>query len=264
MAFLSEVIAASEPSELSPFAECMVIAALHCRCIAHRQQALSAGQSLSGPEAREFWTRLEWLAGAVERRAKLFEPTAANLVDRDPMLMFNCMLAHSTVIYQNSTVERIPWQTAEHRRMAAAYEQRASYAASEVVRLSRTIPNLSCFKVRPLIPLILCTLLSLPGLSGNTHTLPLLSGGHILIDVSRPTPFLPTTLASTVTFLTTRSKGLNLENMSAEEKDVGQLLSVLEDLKDVNNLADELAYALKADGSMWEIACTTSTESRNS
>lgn len=137
---------------LSPFAECVVLATLHSRCMAHRR----ASSKERGKEPRGFWGRYEWLASAIERRIKLLVQTpATTTIERDPMLFFTHMLAYSAIICLGGTVQRMPWQAAEHQLMAPAYEQRISWAATEIVRLVKGLPSLGYFKAHPFLPNLL-------------------------------------------------------------------------------------------------------------
>ena len=68
------------------------------------------------------------------------------------MLLFAHMLAQSAILHLNCTVQRTPGQTVEHQLMTRAYEQRASQAASEMVRLAKAVPSFSCFKAHPFLP----------------------------------------------------------------------------------------------------------------
>ena len=70
----------------------------------------------------------------------------SSAVEHDPMLLFAHILAQSAVLYLNCTVQRTPGQTVEHQLMTRAYEQRASQAASEIVRLAKAVPSFSCFE----------------------------------------------------------------------------------------------------------------------
>ena len=137
---------------LSPFAECVVLATLHSRCMAHRR----ASSKERGKEPRGFWGRYEWLASAIEKRIKLLVQTpATTTIERDPMLFFTHMLAYGAIICLSGTVQRMPWQAAEHQLMAPAYEQRISWATSEIVRLVKGLPSLSYFKAHPFLPNLL-------------------------------------------------------------------------------------------------------------
>ena len=137
---------------LSPFAECVVLATLHGRCMAHRR----ASSKERGKEQCGFWGRYEWLASAIERRIKLLVQTpATTTLDRDPMMFFTHMLAYSAIICLGGTVQRMPLQAAEHQLMATAYEQRISWATAEIVRLVKGLPSLSYFKAHPFLPNLL-------------------------------------------------------------------------------------------------------------
>ncbi|KAH6641047.1 hypothetical protein F5144DRAFT_505989 [Chaetomium tenue] len=145
--FLPAATAQNEPSTLSPFAECTVLAALYGRCLAHRRASLND----AGTKPRyDFWTHQEWLAAAVEKRIQMLAPCAA--VDNEPMVLFTHLLAQSAVVFLSNTVQRASWHTPEPRLVMAAYERRAAVAALEIVRLARAVPPLSCFRVHPFLP----------------------------------------------------------------------------------------------------------------
>ena len=117
--------------------------------MAHRRASLTE----SGNDTREFWARHKLLASAVEKCVVLLrQHQMPPAVERDPMLFFADMLAHSAVVHLSCTVQRTPWQTVEDQLMTDAYEQRASRAASEMVRLAKAVPLFSCFKAHPFLP----------------------------------------------------------------------------------------------------------------
>ncbi len=134
---------------LWPFTECVVLATLYSRRMAHRR----ASSKERGKEPCGFWGRYEWLASAIERRIKLLAQTpATTAIECDPMLSFTHMLAYSAIICLGGTVQRMPWQAAEHQLRAPAYEQRISWATTEVVRLVKGLPSPSYFKAHPFLP----------------------------------------------------------------------------------------------------------------
>ncbi|KAG6361749.1 hypothetical protein INS49_009977 [Diaporthe citri] len=154
--FLSEALTKGVSTTLSPFAECVVLVTLHGRCMAHRRASCKE----SGKEPRGVWARHERLASAVERRvATLAQIPAAPTVERDPMLFFTRMLAHSAIVYLGTTLLQMPWQAAEHqhstRGVVLVYEQHASRAALEMARLVKASPSLSRFKAHPFLPNLL-------------------------------------------------------------------------------------------------------------
>lgn len=146
--FLLEEIAKSGRSTLSSFAECMVLATLYGRCMAHKRRALT--DDFCSNESRGFWIRHEQLATVIEKRTKLLQqnsPPTSTLLGRDPMLAFTHALANSAIIYLSGTTENTPWQTLEHQFTVLSYRQRAQQAAIDMVRLAKDVPRLSCFKV---------------------------------------------------------------------------------------------------------------------
>ncbi|KAH6850665.1 hypothetical protein B0I37DRAFT_428901 [Chaetomium sp. MPI-CAGE-AT-0009] len=126
VSFLPAAMAENEPSTLSPFAECAVLAALYGRCMAHRRACAKE----PGVKPYDFWTHQEWLASAVEKRIQMLDPCPA--VDNDPMLLFTHILAQSSVVFLSNTVQRASWHTLEQQLVTAAYERRASVAALEI------------------------------------------------------------------------------------------------------------------------------------
>ncbi|KAK3681625.1 hypothetical protein B0T22DRAFT_433896 [Podospora appendiculata] len=162
----------TSPSHLSPFAECVVLAALYGRCMTHRRafaNSLEPATSdlphqppkLAGVEY-PFWMRQDWLASAIEKRVQILV-VPGGPVDSDPMLLFAHMLAHSAVVFLSNTItlpersttnpdRRWGQRTMEQQLVAAAYERRATVAAFEIVRLARAVPSLSCFKAHPFLP----------------------------------------------------------------------------------------------------------------
>ncbi|KAL5355963.1 fungal-specific transcription factor domain-containing protein [Aspergillus floccosus] len=144
--FLADALAQTSPSTLSPFAECIIMATLHGRCMTHRR--LYATEFEAG--TRDFCIRQGWLATAVERRVQMLVPSPA--VDSDPMLLFTHMLAYRATVHLSITVQQASWRTVDQQVLAAAYQQRAAQAASEIVRLAKAVPYLSPFKTHPFLP----------------------------------------------------------------------------------------------------------------
>lgn len=118
----------------------------------------------SDKDQRRFWTSHEWLASSVERHVALLTHTPTTPIgERDPMLFFIRMLAHSAIVCLGSTVIGMPLQSAEHQHrtmgIVLTYEQRASRAALEMVRLVK-LPSLSRFKAHPFLPNLLASALT--------------------------------------------------------------------------------------------------------
>ncbi|KAH8693294.1 fungal-specific transcription factor domain-containing protein [Talaromyces proteolyticus] len=152
VSFLPEAVMHNGPSNLSPFAECVVLAALHGRCMTHRRACLYGGPNAPGTEQHDFWPRQEWLASTIEKRLQMLAPCSA--VDSDPMLLFAHLLAHSAIVFHSNTVQRqtASCGTLQQQFVSSAYERRASVAALEIVRLAKTVPLLSCLKAHPFLP----------------------------------------------------------------------------------------------------------------
>lgn len=89
---------------------------------------------------------------AASEVARASETPATPTLERDHILFFTYMLGHSAVICLGGMVQRTLWQAVQHQLMASAYEQRASRAAAEMVRLVEELPSLNYHKVHPFLP----------------------------------------------------------------------------------------------------------------
>ncbi|KAF3765282.1 hypothetical protein M406DRAFT_355858 [Cryphonectria parasitica EP155] len=180
---LSSSSSSQKPPSLSPFAECVVLATLHGRCMTYRRSYTTkeshgggggGGGSMDMGEASggdDFWNRQRWLASAVERRLQTLEGAGSVHVGNDPMLFLVHMLAHSAVIKLCHMVQGAvssASHTVEQLHAAAAFEQEASSAAAEMVRLAKQIPSFGYFKAHPFLPdLLACAASYLTSRSGN-------------------------------------------------------------------------------------------------
>ncbi|KAI1292984.1 hypothetical protein F5Y03DRAFT_15079 [Xylaria venustula] len=153
--YLSDALANGEPKFTSLFSECIVLATLHGRCIACHKTLSNENYHDLPRNAR--W-RHESLAAAVERHVKLLgQSPMMPTVERNPMLFFVHTLAHSAIICLSGVgvdQEKLAWQRVENNQisMAMPYEQRASRAMSEMLRLVKALPSFSCFKTHPFLP----------------------------------------------------------------------------------------------------------------
>lgn len=144
---LHEAIMDSYTTNLAPFTEHVVLAALYGRCLTHRRLAVATALNgkVSAKDSCEFYKRHEWLSAAVERR---IVPLAEISLDPyDPMSIFGHLMGRSAIIYLSDTAATWPWDSAEHNLMVTTYEQRAYQAASEIVQLACALPRLSYLKV---------------------------------------------------------------------------------------------------------------------
>lgn len=99
MDYLHEAIASSGQKTLPPFAEYIVLAALHGRTMNLRRSALLLSTST---EASMFWERHRALSDVIEKRSVLwsYSPSATTpLVTADPLTAFTCLLEKTLIIY---------------------------------------------------------------------------------------------------------------------------------------------------------------------
>ncbi|KAL4745834.1 fungal-specific transcription factor domain-containing protein [Aspergillus terricola var. indicus] len=170
MPFLTEAMAQTGQSTLSPFAECIIMATLHGRCMTHRRfyanSNSTASEFESGAATRDFCIRQNWLSNAVDRRVQMLQQVASPAVDSDPMLLFTQTLGYRATMHLSDTVQQVSWRAlagspvdqqllspgATMSLSAAAYHQMATHAAGEIVRLAKAVPSLSPFKAHPFLP----------------------------------------------------------------------------------------------------------------
>ncbi|KAL4978407.1 fungal-specific transcription factor domain-containing protein [Aspergillus desertorum] len=217
--FLPEAMAQTGPSTLSPFAECIIMATLHGRCMTHRRFYVTSNSTASefefesGSTTRDFCLRQNWLSNAVDRRVQILHQLSPPIVDSDPMLLFTQMLGYRATVHLSNTIQQVSWQAltgspvdqqllspgATTSLPAAAYHQKATYAAGEIVRLAKAVPSLSPFKAHP---------------------------------------FLPDTLACAATFFSTSGRD------PTGDEGVQHLLRVLRELRDTHSLARDYLQGL--------------------
>ncbi|KAL7906094.1 fungal-specific transcription factor domain-containing protein [Trichoderma velutinum] len=234
MCFLSDVLSMADNTQadasmmisLAPFAECVVLAALQGRCMAHRRMSVvSAGAD----GAQEFWARHEQLALAIERRSQMLAQSPAfTMANRDPMVLFTYMLAQKVVINLDSILETAPWQrqqqqkAADRQLLATSYKWRAERAAVEMVRLARSVRSLGCFGLHPFM------------------ADPLACAADFLI---RHTKYVNNTRNSG----NINGNGSCIGNVGNNDKEVESLLFLLQNLRYVNILAQDYVSTLESE-----------------
>ncbi|CAM1507799.1 Fc.00g046470.m01.CDS01 [Cosmosporella sp. VM-42] len=135
---------------LSPFAECIVTAALYGRCMTHRR--LTQAAVVSGTNSSSVWTQVEWLSGLLEKRSQRLVQMSlpvSSLVERYPMLAFAHLLSHSAIIHLYHTTQIAPFQVDEfgcQLKRLADYEKGAYQAAMYMARLAQAMRQVGCVK----------------------------------------------------------------------------------------------------------------------
>ncbi|KAL3435971.1 fungal-specific transcription factor domain-containing protein [Aspergillus tetrazonus] len=142
---------------ISSFSECIVLATICGRALAHRQKVAVEQLSITGDVTafEGFWSRHQWLHEMLNSRIRML--SACPQVD--PMLMFARIVAQTMVLFLHSVLESITWKTGDHLLGIIEYERLCVMAAHEVVNLVKLQGQLGYFKVHPLtpIPLMMCT-----------------------------------------------------------------------------------------------------------
>ncbi|KAL3492336.1 fungal-specific transcription factor domain-containing protein [Aspergillus germanicus] len=148
--YLSEVMARRNTDNVLPissFSECIVLATICGRALAHRQKVAVEQISVSGDMAvfEGFWSRHQWLHDMLNYRIQLLSTSP----QVDPMLMFARIFAQTMVLFLHSVLESITWKTGDHLLGIIEYERLCVMAAHEVVNLVKLQGQLGYFKVRP-------------------------------------------------------------------------------------------------------------------
>ncbi|KAL2831658.1 fungal-specific transcription factor domain-containing protein [Aspergillus pseudoustus] len=151
--YLSEVMTRGNSDNtlpISTFSECIVLATICGRALAHRQKVAVEQISVSGDMAvfEGFWTRHQWLHDMLNYRIQLLSTSP----QVDPMLMFARIVAQTMVLYLHSVLESITWKTGDHLLGIIEYERLCVMAAHEVVNLVKLQGQLGYFKVPPASP----------------------------------------------------------------------------------------------------------------
>ena len=144
--FLSEVMGTIDTVHLSSFLECIVLATICGRSISHMQQ--STVERLYGQVSQDFWDRHKWLDTLVTQRIQALSLQYLCPSEQvDPMLLFTNMFAHATFLFLTKIIETLSRETGEYQPTVLEYAKRSLSVAHEIVRLTRAISQLGCFKV---------------------------------------------------------------------------------------------------------------------
>ncbi|KAL2823451.1 fungal-specific transcription factor domain-containing protein [Aspergillus cavernicola] len=130
---------------ISSFSECIVLATICGRALAHRQKVAVEQISITGDAAvfEGFWTRHQWLHEMVNHHIQMLSSSP----QVDPMLMFARIIAQTMVLFLHSVLESVTWKTGDHLLGIIEYERLCVAAAHEVVNLVKLQGQLGYFKV---------------------------------------------------------------------------------------------------------------------
>lgn len=165
MGFLLETMSKTNNcTALPPFAKCVILANLHCRCMAHRQLSQSIPISTGLSESQDFWMRHESLAAvaAVVTPSKPRTPDTNSSIPAmpkcDPMTTFNNILVCSAYVSLSETAETKPQPTIDDQLQALKYKQLAYKVTLNAVMILQNAPRIAFFKMHPLLPNVLSLL----------------------------------------------------------------------------------------------------------
>lgn len=147
MGFLSQVMATTDcQASLSSFAECIIMSTICGRCLSHRQQ--SNVERIYGDMSMDFWDRHLWLDGILQQRIQTLSlqyPSTSEHVDS--LLLFTHLMLQATVLYLYKIAVSMPWDADEVEVLILDYKNRSSAAAQEIITSTKSLRQLTYFKV---------------------------------------------------------------------------------------------------------------------
>ncbi|OKL55498.1 putative Transcription factor [Talaromyces atroroseus] len=154
MRFLSEEITALDPTALSPFSECIILATICGRALLHKHCA--SVERVYGHVSQDFWDRHCWIDNILTQRIKIlnlkYPPASQNI---DPMLIFTELVANTAVLFLYKIIDTMPCHTLESSVKFMEYKQRAKKAADEIVNITRALSLFTQCKIHPFTPICL-------------------------------------------------------------------------------------------------------------
>lgn len=145
-----------EDTNMSPFADSVIVATICGRTLMHRQRA-SQGQPCSEKSVHEFSQRHQLLDKLLSAQVKRLAFQMSSMSQNpDPMLIFIMMNAYMTVLILYETVNAVT--TEASRPLLLEYKQQSLEAARELGGLATMLTQLNHFQVggEPTVPRNIC------------------------------------------------------------------------------------------------------------
>ena len=146
--FLSDVILAQDPGIKDSFTEFIIMATICGRALSHRHQSM-AWMMYSDP-MKAFWDRHQQINAALAPRiAALSLNNPPVTAHTDPILLFSHAMAQTMMLYVYRLMgEVLPVLDETNQAMVDECARSFYVALVEVVSLTKTLSQMSCFKVR--------------------------------------------------------------------------------------------------------------------
>jgi len=145
MGFLSEIIATNSNAILSPFTECIILATICGRSIAHRQQ--STVERVYGHVSQAIWDQHRWLDTMLTQRINILALQYPSISEHvDPMLLFAHMVAQSVILHMYRIIQPMSQEGNDYQVIVVEYQNRAIAAAHEIVLLTQYLSQLGHIK----------------------------------------------------------------------------------------------------------------------
>lgn len=145
---LPDVMLAQDTSIKDSFTEFVVMATICGRALAHRQQSIA--WMINSDPMQTFWDRHQQinadLAPRIVALALHHPPVTAHT---NPILLFTHAMAQTMVLYMSRLMsEYLPLSEEMNQSLMDESSRSFNVALVEVLRLSKTLSQVSCFKVR--------------------------------------------------------------------------------------------------------------------
>ncbi|KAL9639614.1 MAG: hypothetical protein Q9204_001024 [Flavoplaca sp. TL-2023a] len=155
---LSDVMLAQDTSTKDSFTEFVIMATICGRALSHRQQSMA--WMINSDPVQIFWDRHQQIIAELAPRIvalTLNHPPSTALTN--PILLFTHAMAQTMVLYMYRLMtEVLPVSDGTNQALMDESARAFNVALVEVLSITRTLSQMSCFKVHPLcpIPLYIC------------------------------------------------------------------------------------------------------------
>ncbi|KAM0810169.1 putative Zn(2)-C6 fungal-type domain-containing protein [Seiridium cardinale] len=135
----------------SPFAECILVAALCGRSVSHKKRSMV--ERGYGEVTQDFCRRHKWLATVLASRIESLAPDTPRDFSTltDSTLILASLVAHMNVLFLCEVIESMPLGTEESHVLRSEYKQKSFMAVQEMGKLAFAVSQLDHFQASQLI-----------------------------------------------------------------------------------------------------------------
>ncbi|KAF2769005.1 hypothetical protein EJ03DRAFT_374842 [Teratosphaeria nubilosa] len=152
----------AEETTLSPFSESIALATLHSRSLTHKR--LAASCTSVDDQDQHFWARHNWLANAIDRRARLLKTrlnSSKGSSGASSLEIFNQMMMQMVIIHIAAALKMQPRTcTPAECAITVSWDARVRTASSEMMQLVQGLTRLDCVSTHPFVPQLIADALA--------------------------------------------------------------------------------------------------------